>query len=115
MTDVNIDKFCGHHNGHAGTDKEVDEHIFNAKGNQKVMLDSTIKSISAVMGKMNNYSASVKCRMRPERIFSYNNGFKVKPMEGRYLSIPLTVLQDEFSDQTKSAIAPLVIVIAKYC
>ena len=55
-------------------------------------MSSTINDVSHVMGKMSNYSASTRKEirsLRPEFVYDKTSGLYVKPLEARYLRIPL--------------------------
>lgn len=42
------------------------------------------------MGKMNSFTATKECPpMRHEVVFSYKNNFEIKPLECRFIRIPL--------------------------
>lgn len=49
----------------------------------------------------------------PECVLDESNGFIVKPLEGRYLSIPIE-LRSEETGELKAPPAPLIVYIAKH-
>ena len=87
-----------------------------AKVDQQEILASTVNAISHVMGKMNWFSSqrALEPHLQPEFVFSSQHGLGVKPLEGRYLKIPLEIESEVRGWSSMPAEAPLVVCIAKH-
>ena len=96
---------------------ELQSLLQNAKMENQELVGSTVNQLSHVMGKMTSYSAERSMtRLRPYKpdvIFSEKHQLRVRPLEARFLRIPLEVKSDGYEKATTSAQAPLIIYFAK--